>query len=68
MTTGAVPVPVDERLASSAGEGAYGTNEHWHNSQGDQRGYSLSTMRKIEADLPTLNALESNPFPPAGRY
>jgi hypothetical protein len=63
-----VLVPVDERLASSAGEGDYEINEHCHNSQVGQRGYLLGTMLKIEANLPTLNALESNPFPPAGRY
>jgi hypothetical protein len=46
----------------------YEINEHCHNSQVGQRGYLLGTMLKIEANLPTLNALESNPFPPAGRY
>ena len=58
---------MDERLAS-AGEGDYEFNEHRHNSQVGQRGYLLGTMRKIKADLPTLSALVSNPFPPAGRY
>ena len=63
-----MPVPVDERLASSAGERDYEINEHCHKGQVDQRGNLLGTMRKIKADLPTLSALVSNPFPPAGRY